>query len=375
MTLRRLLLRNFRSYEEAEINFGPGLTVVVGPNGTGKTNLLEAAGYLSTLRSFRGVPNDGLVRMGASSCVIRGQIDSDGRDVWVEAEVVPAGRSRVLVNKQPLKRNRELRDVQRITVFSPEDLVLVKGGPGERRNYLDEILASLHPRNEAMLTELERVLKQRNALLKQAGGRISAEVGFTLDVWDDKLARVGTEVAEARVSLLDQLRPYVEQAYADVADRSAPVGLVYRSAWRESFEGLAGALAAGRTDDVRRGISLLGPHRDDIELVIEQRPSRTHASQGEQRTLALALRLGGHRLVTQTMETAPLLLLDDVFSELDPVRSDALIRNLPRGQALLATAGFVPPAAQVESTIHVSRDLGPSVLQSNWLPDCKEGHA
>lgn len=195
MTLQRLWLRDFRSYDEAEVVFGPGLTVVVGPNGTGKTNLLEAAGYLSILGSFRGVPTEGLVRLGAERSVIRGEIDAEGRSVLVETEIVMTGRNRVLVNKQPLKRNRELRDVLRITVFSPEDLILVKGGPGERRSYLDELLTMLHPRNEAMLTELERVLRQRNALLKQAGGRISAEVGFTLDVWDDKLSRVGTDVA------------------------------------------------------------------------------------------------------------------------------------------------------------------------------------
>lgn len=365
MTLRRLWLRDFRSYVEAEVSFGPGLTVIVGPNGTGKTNLLEAAGYLSILGSFRGVPNDGLVRLGADRCVIRGEVNTGGREVLIETEVVTAGRGRVLVNKQPLKRNRELRDVLRITVFSPEDLVLVKGGPGERRTYLDDILATLHPRHEAMLTELERVLKQRNALLKQAGGRLTAEVGFTLDVWDDKLDRVGTDVAQARVVLLDELRPFATAAYADVADRPVPVGATYRSAWFDSSHGLAGALAAGRHDDVRRGLSLVGPHRDDLELLIDGRPSRTHASQGEQRTLALALRLASHRLVAARLGSPPLLLLDDVFSELDPLRSDALVRSLPAGQAFLATAGFIPPAAQVESTLHVSRAGGPTTLRSS----------
>ena len=368
MTLRRLWLRDFRSYVEAEVVFGPGLTVVVGPNGTGKTNLLEAAGYLSILSSFRGVPNDGLVRLGAQRCVIRGEVNADGREVLIESEVVPAGRSRVLVNKQPLKRNRELRDVLRITVFSPEDLILVKGGPSERRSYLDEVLITLHPRNDAMLTELERVLRQRNALLKQVGGRLNPEAGFTLDVWDDKLAKVGTHVARSRVALLDDLRPFVEAAYSDVADRPAPVGLTYQSSWLDRPDGLTGALEQGRVDDVRRGLSLVGPHRDDIELLIEGRPSRTHASQGEQRTLAVALRLAAHRLVTDRLGSAPLLLLDDVFSELDPARSDALVRHLPPGQALLATAGFVPPAAEVESILHVSRPDGPTELRSGDKP-------
>ena len=362
MTLQRLWLRDFRSYEEAEISFGPGLTVVVGPNGTGKTNLLEAAGYLSILGSFRGAPTEALVRLGAERGVVRAQIDADGRSVLIEIEIVPSGRNRVLVNKQPLKRNRELRDVLRITVFSPEDLILVKGGPGERRSYLDGVLTMLHPRNEAMLTELERVLRQRNALLKQAGGRLSAEVGFTLDVWDAKLGHVGTDVASARLALLDDLRAFVGTAYSDVADRPAPVTLTYRSVWFDRPDGLPGALAEGRIDDARRGLSLIGPHRDDVELLIEGRPSRTHASQGEQRTLSLALRLAAHRLLTDRLGEPPLLLLDDVFSELDPQRSDALVRHLPPGQALLATAGFVPPAAEVESILRVARTSGSTRL-------------
>ncbi len=362
MTLQRLWLRDFRSYEEAEIRFGPGLTVVVGPNGTGKTNLLEAAGYLSILGSFRGAPTEALVRLGAERGVVRAEIDADGRSVLIEIEIVPSGRNRVLVNKQPLKRNRELRDVLRITVFSPEDLILVKGGPGERRSYLDGVLTMLHPRNEAMLTELERVLRQRNALLKQAGGRLSAEVGFTLDVWDAKLGHVGTDVARARLALLDDLRAFVATAYSDVADRPAPVTLTYRSVWFDRPDGLPGALAEGRIDDARRGLSLIGPHRDDVELLIEGRPSRTHASQGEQRTLSLALRLAAHRLLTDRLGEPPLLLLDDVFSELDPQRSDALVRHLPPGQALLATAGFVPPAAEVESILRVARNSGSTRL-------------
>jgi DNA replication and repair protein RecF len=364
MTLRRLWLRDFRSYEALDVEFGPGLTVVVGPNGTGKTNLLEAAGYLSILSSFRGVPNDALMRIGADRSVVRGEVVAGDRVVLIETELVSVGRSRVLVNKQTLKRHRELRDVLRITVFSPQDLILVKGGPGERRSYLDDVLMALHPRNEAMLTELDRILRQRNALLKQAGGRLGTEIAFTLDVWDEKLIQVGTDVAVARVRLIDELRVYVVQAYVDIADRPAPIAVSYSSTWFGKEHGLAGALAVGRGDDVRRGVSLTGPHRDDIDCFIESRPARTHASQGEQRTLALALRLGAHRLVAHHLGVPPLLLLDDVFSELDPRRSDALIRHLPTGQALLATAGFVPPAAQIEATLHISRTNGPSHLRS-----------
>ncbi len=355
MYLRELWVRSFRSYQEAHLSLAPGLTVLVGDNGAGKTNLLEAIGYLAALQSFRGAPNEALVRMESSSAVVRGETTVDERSVLLEAEIVPGGRNRLLVNKQPLKKSRDLREVLRVSVFSPDDLVLVKGGPSERRLYVDELLRSQHLRNDALLSDLEKVLRQRNALLKQAGGRISSEIGFTLDVWDSKLAATGNAVAEKRISLLDRLSSLVAQAYADIADRPCPISLTYRPSWDVEL-GLARALETGRNDDVRRGLSLIGPHRDDIELRIDGRPSRTHASQGEQRSLALALRLAGHRLLAEDFGRPPLLLLDDVFSELDPTRSDALLRHLPAGQSLLATAGFVPPSATVETLVRVVRE-------------------
>ena len=279
-----------------------------------------------------------------------------------------------MVNKQPLSKRDPEASLQ-VSVFSPDDLVLVKGGPGERRSFLDELLAGLHVRNDAALKDLDRILRQRNALLKQAGGRLSAEIGFTLDVWDTKLAATGTIVANLRRSLLDELTPFVDAAYSDIADRPAPIGLRYAPTWMAHVDGLAGALLAGRSDDVRRGLSLVGPHRDDVELRIEGRLSRTHASQGEQRTLALALRLGGHRLLSGRLGSPPVLLLDDVFSELDPVRSDALIRHLPPGQALLATAGPVPPSAVVEETVVVSRVDGFSTVMASLSSFTANAHA
>lgn len=355
MYLRELWVRSFRSYQEAHLSLAPGLTVLVGDNGAGKTNLLEAIGYLAALQSFRGAPNEALVRMESSSAVVRGETTVDDRSVLLEAEIVPGGRNRLLVNKQPLKKSRDLREVLRVSVFSPDDLVLVKGGPAERRLYVDELLRSQHLRNDALLSDLDKILRQRNALLKQAGGRISAEIGYTLDVWDAKLAATGNAVAEKRILLLDRLSSLVAQAYADIADRPCPISLMYRPSWDIAL-GLGHALEIGRNDDVRRGLSLVGPHRDDIELRIDGRPSRTHASQGEQRSLALALRLAGHRLLAEDFEQPPLLLLDDVFSELDPTRSDALLRNLPAGQSLLATAGYVPPSATVETLVRVVRE-------------------
>jgi DNA replication and repair protein RecF len=324
MHLRRIWLRDFRSYDELQLDLAPGLTVVVGENGTGKTNLLEAAGFLSTLTSFRGTPTEAMIRNGAERANIRGEVLVGEREVLLETEFSRSARTRVLVNKQALSKTAALREVLRISIFSPDDLVLIKGGPSERRHYLDEVLASLHPRNAAALADLDKILRQRNALLKQAGGRLSPEIGFTLDVWDDKLASVGTMV-----------------------------GAAYESSWRST--GLGHSLSEGRNDDVRRGLSLVGPHRDDVALSIEGRPSRTQASQGEQRTLALALRLAAHRHVAVSTGSPPLLLLDDVFSELDPLRCEALVRHLPPGQSLLATAGVIPRSAEVQARVSVSR--------------------
>lgn len=356
MHLRTLWLRAFRSYREAEFSFAPGLTVVHGDNGAGKTNLLEAVGYLATLGSFRGAPNEALVRMHEPSAIVRGECRSGDRTLLVEAEIAPGGRSRVLINKQPLRRAGSVREGLAVSVFSPDDLVIVKGGPAYRRTLLDDCAAVLHPRNAECLADLERVLRQRNALLKQAGGRLTSEIGFTLDVWDAKLASIGTAVGQLRADLVGRLRPFAASAYADIADRSASIDLTYDPAWMVSAGGLAAALQEGRRDDVRRGLSLVGPHRDDVDVRVEGRPSRTHASQGEQRSLALALRLGAHRLLADHLGTPPLLLLDDVFSELDPGRCDALIRHLPPGQALLATAGAVPASAQVDARLRIVRD-------------------
>jgi DNA replication and repair protein RecF len=357
--LDRVEVQNFRSYREARLDLAPGLTVLIGANGSGKTNLLEAIGYLARLSSFRGAPTEALVRSGVvvdadagDAAVVRGFGEDGERRLEIETEIAPGRRNRTLVNKQPLARVRELARSFSVSVFSPDDLVLVKGGPGERRDYLDELIGRLHPRNEAILTDFDRILRQRNALLKQSGGRLDASAALTLDVWDAKLGSVGTEVARLRCQLVDRLGPLVERAYADIADRPAAVTLTTHASWSGS---LADALVAGRNDDVRRGVSLLGPHRDDVEARIQGRPSRTHASQGEQRTLSLSMRLAGHRLLAEELGSTPLLLLDDVFSELDPDRSDALIRHLPAGQAVLATAGVLPAAAAVELVYRVAR--------------------
>ncbi len=351
MRVTRLWLTNFRNYENADFEPDPeGLTVIVGSNGEGKTNLLEAIGYLATLSSFRGAPSDALVRQGSASAVIRAEGEREERSLLIEAEINTAGRDRVQVNRQPLKRTRDLLGAVRVSVFAPDDLVLVKGGPGERRRFLDDVLVGLHPKFDALQRDVDRVLRQRNSLLRQSGGRVTPEVESTLDVWDAKLTSAGLALTEAREDLVARLEPEIAKAYDQVAHAAADVTVSYQRSWSGA---LADAIAASRVDDLRRGVSLVGPHRDEVALSIAGLPGRTHASQGEQRSLALALRLAAHRIVGDAVGASPVLLLDDVFSELDPERSEALLTHLPPGQALLTTAGVVPESARPAKLVRV----------------------
>jgi len=353
MIVTRLELVDFRNYREASFDFHPGITAVVGLNGQGKTNLAESMAYLASLDSFRGAPTEALIRVGADAAVVRATVlHPDGREVLVELELSRQGRNRVQVNKQRLGRTRDLLGIMRVTVFSPDDLFLVKGGPNERRRFLDDTLVALALKYDAMRLELDRIVKQRNVLLKQAGGRLNDELEVTLDVWDMKLAEVGDQFGHARAVLVARLAPMVQEAYEQLADRPSAVELRYEPGWR--VRGLAAALAEARTDDVRRGVSTIGPHRDDVDLFIGGLPARTHASQGEQRTMALALRLAAHRMVAEKAGSSPVLVLDDVLSELDPTRCSALLRNLPPGQVVLTTAGVLPDAAQPDAIVRIS---------------------
>lgn len=351
MRVDRLWLTDFRSYAAAELSFAPGLTAVVGANGEGKTNLVEAIVFLATTTSFRGAPNEALVRVGAASAVVRAEGERDGRQLLLEAEVAATGRSRVQVNRQRLARSRDLLDALRVTVFAPDDLDLVKGGPSSRRRYLDDLLVAVHPRHDGTRSDLDRVLRQRNALLKQAGGRLDDAAAATLDVWDARLVTAATAWGTARRELVGELEPVLARAYDTVAEAAAEVRASYDPAWLDA--GYAEVLAEGRAADVRRGLTLVGPHRDEVELSIGGLPSRTHASQGEQRSLAFALRIAGHAMVTDRIGVAPVLVLDDVFSELDPHRSRALLEALPAGQTILTTAGVLPEGAVPELTLRI----------------------
>jgi DNA replication and repair protein RecF len=334
-----LVISDFRNIETATIEPDPeGTTVITGLNGSGKTSLLEATAYLSSLQSFRGSPKEAMVRRGAGESILRAQTVVEGRAMTIEAELSATGRSRTLVNRQTVRRRDGLHQALRTTVFSPEDIGMVRFGPGERRRFLDETLSVVDPRAARTAGDVDRILRQRAALLRTSGRRLDPEAARTLDVWDMRLDEGGTALVEAREALVADLAPRTEAHYARLAGAPSTVTLDYRRSWEGR---LIDALAAHRTRDLDRGVSHVGPHRDELEITLEGLPSRTHSSQGEQRSVALALRLAAHELATERLGSAPVLLLDDVFSELDPHRSLALLAGLPPGQTLLTTA--LPP--------------------------------
>jgi DNA replication and repair protein RecF len=342
--------------------FASGLTVLRGDNGQGKTSVLEAVGWIARGKSFRGVADAQLVRAGAAQAIVRADVSAGSRVQLFEAEINVAGRNRIQHNKQPVARARDLAGLLRVTVFAPDDLSLVKEGPAERRTYLDELLGMLAARYDAARVDYERVLKQRNALLRT--GMRGEHAESTLAVFDEQLVAAGSELVRGRLRLVERLAPAVEEAYRSLATGTVPVALRYDAEWSDEpltvadTDDIAGLLLGGlarrRSAEFERGTTLIGPHRDELHLEIAGLEARTQASQGEQRTLALALRLGGHRIVTDIAGAAPVMLLDDVFSELDATRAAALVANLPRGQTLLTTASIVPPEIEPQRQLRVA---------------------
>jgi len=361
--LERLELSDVRAFVEADVRVNAeGTTVFTGPNGSGKTTILESVAYLGSERSFRTASREAIVRTGAERAILRATLVRDGRPLLVEGELNAGGGARTLVNRQRVRARSDLARAVPTTVFSPDDLGIVQGPPARRRGLLDDVVRLLDRKAGASIDDFERVLRQRSALLRQAGGRLSSEVAATLDVWDERLASSGEAVAAARETITTAISPLVAEAYARLSgglavvegrgDGRERITLAYRRSWEGP---LLEALRRARHDDVRRGTSTVGPHHDELELRLEERSARLHASQGEQRSLALALRLGTHGLVTSSTGEAPVLLLDDVFSELDPARSRALVAQLPAGQALLTTAASVPEGIDVAALVDVRR--------------------
>jgi DNA replication and repair protein RecF len=356
----RLALTDFRSYASAELELAPGVTALVGPNGQGKTNLVEAVGYVATLASHRVAADAPLVRLGAPRAVVRAAVQKAGREFLVELEITAGAANRARVNRSPVPRTREVLGLLRTVLFAPEDLSLVKGDPDGRRRFLDDLLVLRAPRFAGVRSDYERVLRQRNALLKSAGAAVRAGHGDvrTLDVWDSHLATIGAELLHGRLHLVHALDPLVAAAYEAVAAGQGRAAVSYRSSLGDDVTAgapgtpppgrdllqarLLEAVAKVRRTELERGVSLVGPHRDDLVLDLGPFPAKGFASHGESWSLALALRLASYDLLRadtgQDGDGEPVLILDDVFAELDTGRRDRLAALVAGAEQVLVTA-------------------------------------
>ncbi len=349
MHVSQLSLTDFRSWAQLDLQLSPGATALVGPNGQGKTNIVEALLYVATLASHRVGTDAPLVRQGCERAVVRAQVLRDDRSMLVELELNPGKANRARVNRGPVPRAREVLGLLRTVLFAPEDLSLVRGDPSERRRFLDDLLVQRAPRLAGVRSDYERVLKQRNALLKTAflARRSGGGDMRTLDVWDAHLARAGAELLAARLALVVDLQPLVEVAYREVSKGQGEATLAYRSSLGEGMpdsadrEVLAAALlselARVRPQEVERGVSLVGPHRDELLLSLGPMPVKGYASHGESWSVALALRLASYELL-RADGGEPVLLLDDVFAELDTGRRERLAALVQGAEQVLVTA-------------------------------------
>jgi DNA replication and repair protein RecF len=352
MWIQSLSLTDIRSYEQLDCPFDQGITAFVGRNGQGKTNIVEAIGYLATLSSHRVASDLPLIRQGQDRGFIRANVSTADRDVLLEIAITPGKANKARINKSPVPRTRDILGIVRAVVFAPEDLELVKGDPSARRRFLDELLVQRIPRLAGTRADYDRVLKQRNALLKSAS--IARKAGTdrivqTLEVWDEQLASHGGELIAARISLLNELMPLAQQQYAMVSgsDTDMVLKAIYQSSLgddatlttdREEWSAqLLSAIALRRKDELDRGVTLVGPHRDDVGLHLGDFPAKGYVSHGESWSLALSLRLGAFDLLTSDGES-PILILDDVFAELDAQRRAHLATHVGTAQQAFITA-------------------------------------
>lgn len=394
MYLEHLSLTDFRSYAQVDLTLAPGVTVLVGSNGLGKTNLVEAIGYLATLSSHRVSQDGPLLRFGTEVALIRAQLVRGEQKVMVEVEINATRANRARINRANPVRAREILGLCRTVLFAPEDLALVKGDPGNRRRFLDDLLVALLPKHVGTRSDYDKVLKQRNALLKSARSQHFSRSGVseshlaTLDVWDQHMAVAAAKLLEARLELLNRLRPHLAEAYAQLTDGSKVLRALYRSsidqqvpaadpepAYRDMHDAVSsdafgepsgGALpevpdgedlslypveelaqryraelVASRTRELERGMSLVGPHRDELDLLLGNAPARGYASHGESWSIALALRLASFHVLDEDKHVAgnqPILILDDVFAELDAYRRRKLALMVAVAEQVLVTA-------------------------------------
>lgn len=376
MHVRHLSVGDFRSYPAAEVALEPGITTLVGLNGQGKTNLVEAIGYVASLSSHRVATDQPLVRFGADRAIVRCAVVREGRESLVELEITPGRANRAKLNRSALPRTRDVLGTLRTVLFAPEDLALVKGDPGERRRFLDDLLVQRQPRWSGVRSDYDKILKQRGALLKSAaallGGkrgrgrrsqsapegvdpRAAAEEAVrTLDIWDDHLATVGSQLLYARLRLLRDLVPHLQEAYREVSANQSEATAVYRSSlYDEAAESIAAgevpemdelrtmlieSMARVRDQEIERGVNLVGPHRDDLVLGLGPMPAKGYASHGESWSFALGLRLAAYHLLRHDLGDDPVLVLDDVFAELDSGRRERLAALISDCEQVLITA-------------------------------------
>jgi DNA replication and repair protein RecF len=361
--VRHLSVADFRSWVGADVDFDAGPAVLIGANGQGKTNLVEALNYVATLGSHRVANDAPLVRSGAERAVVRSAVVADGRELRVELEIVPGRANRAKLNGAPVPRPREVLGVLRVVLFAPEDLAIVRGDPSERRRFLDELVVARTPRLAAVRADYERVLRQRAALLKSAGAARRGGDLSTLDVWDGHLAEHGSQLLAARLAAVRALQPHAAAAYAQVAPTSAPLTMRYATSLSAALPeldepdaapepgvlaaALLAELARARPAELDRGVNLVGPHRDDLDLGLGTLPVRGYASHGEGWSVALALRLGSYELLRSDELPGgdPVLVLDDVFAELDGERREQLALTAGKAEQAIVTAavaGDVP---------------------------------
>ncbi|MDO5711119.1 MAG: DNA replication/repair protein RecF [Micrococcales bacterium] len=380
MYLRHLSIADFRSYPCAEVPFAPGVTTLLGSNGEGKTNLVEAVGYLATLASHRVAQDAPLVRFGADRAIVRGAVMRGGRETMVELQITPGRANKARLGRAPVARPRDVLGTVRTVLFAPEDLALVKGDPDQRRRFLDDLLVARQPRWAGVRSDYDKIVRQRNALLRSAarplgarrarGGRGSrgssgsasavdpqveeSSALHTLEVWDEHLATVGSQLLYARLRLLRDLRPLLSAAYDTVSDSSADAQAKYRSSLSEEVaqaladgevpevpqlhQALLDRLAQVRRSEIERGVGLVGLHRDDLQLSLGPLPAKGYASHGESWSFALALRLASFRLLRRDLDDDPILVLDDVFAELDTGRRERLAADVVDCEQVLITA-------------------------------------
>ena len=351
MFVRELSLRDFRSYEQVSVEFDAGISTLIGSNGQGKTNLVEAIAYIATLGSHRVATDAPLIRSGATQASVRVVVSHDERELELQVDIDAQRPNRALLQRNPVKRPRDILGYCNVVVFAPEDLALVKGDPSDRRHFLDATLIALRPKLAATRSDLDRVLKQRNALLKtaqHAARRSTVEVMHTLDAWDAQFARLSAQLVIERLALIEALQPHSLEHYRRVSDDRGPFDMRYECSlpdapedrdqdrWESAYRE---ALAARRSDEIDRGISLVGPHRDELRLMIRDLPVKGYASHGESWSAALTLRLAAFELLRADRSGGdPVLILDDVFAELDARRRARLAEFASAAEQTIVTA-------------------------------------